>query len=110
LDLRKNLLVLREPAYVVLAPNLRAVDVNVEDAAGAFDQLRINAELLLDCFRQTGGCRKVVSLHAILDRDVHLGNLLLSEPQAPARGRKRSSRFKDRRAKWCVFAQPFFEL
>lgn len=62
---------LRKPANVVLAPDLRAIDVHVEYPAGAFDHLRIDAELILDRLRQTGGRRKVVSLHAVFDADVH---------------------------------------
>ena len=62
---------LREPADVALAPYLRAVDVYVEDSAGAFDHLRIDPELILDRLRQTGGRGVIVSLHAVFDADVH---------------------------------------
>ena len=64
-------MVVREAAHVVLTPNLFAVDVNVEHAAGALDQLGINAELLLDRSRQTGGLGKIISLRAIFDGDRH---------------------------------------
>jgi len=70
-DLVEYFIVLRKPAYVVLVPNLRAVHVYVEDPAGAFDHLRIDAELILDRLRQTGGRGVIVSLHAVLDADVH---------------------------------------
>jgi len=63
--------VFREAAYVVLVPDLRTVDVHVKDPAAAFDELNAGAILLLDCVRQTGGCRFVVSLDAVLDRDLH---------------------------------------
>jgi hypothetical protein len=69
----------REAARVALAPNLRPVHMHVKHAAGAFDQLGIDAEFILDRLRQTGGCGKVVSLHAILDRDVHERNSFITE-------------------------------
>ena len=71
LDLREDLLVFGKAAGVVFAPDLRIVDVDVEDAAGAFDQFGRHLELLLDRIRQTGGRRKVVSLSAVFDGDVH---------------------------------------
>jgi len=63
--------VLGEAAYVVLAPDLLAVDVYVKDAAGALDHLGIDLVFLLDGSRQTGGGGVVVSLHAVLDADIH---------------------------------------
>jgi hypothetical protein len=45
--------------------------VYVKHAAGAFNQLGVNLEGFLDRSRQTGGFGVVVSLRAILDRDVH---------------------------------------
>jgi hypothetical protein len=56
----------------LLVPDLRAVDVNVEDAARPFDQLRFHFELALDRIRQTGGCGKIISLPAVFDGDLHL--------------------------------------
>ena len=70
-DFVQYLAVLGEPTDVVLVPDLRPVDVNVEHAAGPFDHRGINAELFLDRLRQTGGRRVVVSFHAVLDTDVH---------------------------------------
>ena len=70
---------LREPANVVFAPNLGAVDVYVEHAAGALDQLRLDAELILDRPRQTGGRGIVVSLHAVFNRDIHGHNSFIIE-------------------------------
>ncbi len=72
---------LRETADVMFTPDLRAVDVHVEHAAGAFDQTGVHVELCLDRFRQTGGRRLVVSLDAVFDGDVHVDN-----PLADARG------------------------
>ena len=67
---------LGEAPDVLLVPDLRAVDVYVEDAARPFDQLRLHLELALDRIRQTGGCGEVVSLPTVLDGDFHLNNLL----------------------------------
>ena len=44
--------------------------VHVDVAAAAHD-LAVEAELLLDFSRQTGGSRKVVSNAAVVDPDVH---------------------------------------
>ena len=66
-----DFIVLGEAADVVLVPDLRAVDVDVEHAAGSFDHFRGDVEAFLDRVRQTGGCREVVSLHAVFDADVH---------------------------------------
>ncbi len=71
LDFVEHFVVLREATDVVLAPDQRAVNVHVKDSAGAFDHLRIDAEFILDRLRQTGGRGVIVSLHAILDADVH---------------------------------------
>jgi hypothetical protein len=55
----------------VLAPNLFAIDMDVKDSTGSFDQLRIHAELLFDLRRQTGGARQIISLRAEFDRNRH---------------------------------------
>jgi hypothetical protein len=62
---------LREPTDLMLAPDLFAIDMHVEDSSGTFDHFGIDFELLFDRFRQTGGRGVVVSLHAIFDADVH---------------------------------------
>ena len=64
-------MVLRKPPGFVLAVNDPAVNPYIEDAAGALDQLALDAVFCLNCGRQTGGLRQVVSLHAILDADFH---------------------------------------
>ena len=61
----------REPADVVLAPDLQVIDVHIEHPTRSFDQLRADVEFLLDRFRQTGGGGEVVSLSAVFDTDVH---------------------------------------
>lgn len=48
-----------------------AINLDIEDAAAALDQLSGGAGLFLDCVRQTGGLRGVVSLHAVSDTDLH---------------------------------------
>lgn len=67
----KHLVVLRETAYFLFVPYLCAVDVHVEHPAAPFDHFDIDAERSLDRLRQTGGRGIVVSLHAVLDTDVH---------------------------------------
>jgi len=70
--LSEHLVVLGEAAGLELAEDQLAVDADVEDAAAALDQLGLDAELALDCVRQTGGLGKVVSLAAVLDRHFHV--------------------------------------
>jgi hypothetical protein len=48
-----------------------AVGDDVEDTAAPFDEIRLDAEMLPDCGRQTGGPGQVVSLAAIGDGQVH---------------------------------------
>ena len=60
-----------ESPYFVLVPDLHAVNVYVEHAAGAFDHLSVYVKLFFDRFRQTGGFGVVVSLYAVFDADVH---------------------------------------
>ena len=86
LNLVQNLLIFREPPDFLLAPDLLAVHVNIEDAAGAFDELGLDAVGLLDRSRQTGGLGQIVSLRAILDGDGHHEPLFISEPPARSRG------------------------
>jgi hypothetical protein len=54
-QLRQHLVVLREAPGVVLRVDLLAVPVDVEDAAAALDELRLDAELVANSGRQTGG-------------------------------------------------------
>ena len=48
-----------------------AVGVDVEDAAGAADQLDVGLELFLDRVLQTGGSGEVVSSTTVFDGDLH---------------------------------------
>ena len=75
-NLIEHFVVLGEAPYVLLVPDLRAIDVNVENAARPFDQLRLHLELVFDRIRQTGGCGEIISLSTILDGDFHLNNPL----------------------------------
>ncbi len=70
-NLVQNLVVLGEPAGVVLGVDEFAVHRDVEDALAAFDEFGFDAPSLPDCRRQTGGVRKVVSNDAVSDRDLH---------------------------------------
>ena len=71
-NLVEHFVVFGEAPDLLLVPNLRAVDVNVENAARPFDQLRLHLELVFDRIRQTGGCGEIISLSAIFDGDLHL--------------------------------------
>ncbi len=66
-DLLDDLAVFREPADIVLREHGLAVDDHVEDAVPARNQLRLDAELLADLCRQTGGPWPVVSGRAVDD-------------------------------------------
>ena len=67
----QHLPVFGEPPGFVLAEDQVAVDPHVKDAAPASDQLTINPPGLLDCVRQTGGLRSIVSFYAVFDRNLH---------------------------------------
>ncbi len=55
----------------MLGVNAAIINEHVEDATTAGNQLCVEAELLLDCRRQTGGLWSVVSLHAVSNADIH---------------------------------------
>lgn len=78
-------MVLREPACVVLVPDILPVDVDVEHAAGPLDQRRIDTEFCLDRLRQTGGLGQVASLAAVSDGYVHAGARYVHADAPPAR-------------------------
>ena len=67
----EHLVVFGESADLVLTEHERTVCLDVEDAAGALDQLGLDVESLLDGFRQTGGLGQVVSRYTIGDADGH---------------------------------------
>jgi ABC-type phosphate/phosphonate transport system ATPase subunit len=68
--------IFREAPGIVLAVDEPAVRLDVENAAGTLDELRVEAVFALDGGRQTGGPGVVVSLHAIRDADLHGGRCL----------------------------------
>lgn len=65
---------LGKASFLVLREDLPVIRCNVEDAVSPFDQLRLHAELVPDCGRQTGGSRKVVSNDAIFDCQMHVSS------------------------------------
>ena len=69
----EDLVVLGEPARVVLGIDEFSIGHDVEDAAAAFDQLHLGVDRLLDGSRQTGGVRTIVSFNAVGNRDLHGG-------------------------------------
>ena len=70
-EFAQHLLVLGEPTDLILGEDQFSVGGDIEDAAAAFDELGLDAVGLLDGLRQTGGFGEVVSLHAVLDADLH---------------------------------------
>jgi hypothetical protein len=62
---------LGKAAEVLLAEHELTAGADLEDAARALDELRLDAESLLDRGGQTDRPRLVVSLHAVLDRYLH---------------------------------------
>jgi len=52
-----------------------ALDADLKDPLFALDEFSVDADFFLDGGRQTGGLRKIVSLRAVLDRDVQGGLL-----------------------------------
>ena len=67
----ENLVVLGEAVDVVLAEDHLAVDDDIEDSSGAFDQSGVDLAVILDRGGQTGRLGFVVSLHAVGDRNLH---------------------------------------
>jgi len=61
---------LGEASELLLGEDQVVAHRDLEDSTMAADQLRLDAELLLDLGRQTGGAWVVVSDRAVLDGDV----------------------------------------
>ena len=66
----------RKLAGFLLAVDQISVDFDVEDSPAALDEFDVEPEFGLDGIRQTGGLRRVVSLYAILNRNVHVDPLI----------------------------------
>jgi hypothetical protein len=66
---------LRVPTQRLLGKDAIAVHLDLERAAGGFDELDLRVrKRAADFGRQTGGPGFVVSDDAVLDRDAHAGN------------------------------------
>jgi hypothetical protein len=74
---------LREAAQGLLGEDQVVPDRDLEDASAAADELGLDAELLLDLSRQTGGAWIVVSARAVFDGDMGRHGSLLSSPIIP---------------------------
>jgi hypothetical protein len=70
-NLIEDLGVVGESALLLLREDQLVVEDHFELAPGTFDQRRVDAPLLLDLGRQTGGPWQVVSGHAVGDLELH---------------------------------------
>jgi len=61
----------RKASSVMLAVNQLTVPFDVKDSASAFDQFDGLRSCLFNCFRQTDGLGRVVSLHAVGNANRH---------------------------------------
>jgi hypothetical protein len=68
---RIDLGVLGKPPEPLFRKRQPAIDGDFEDAAGAFDELDLGAELFDQPCPRTEGSRFIVSRHAIFDPDLH---------------------------------------
>ena len=87
-DLDEDFLVFGEAVRRLIVVHTLPVDVDGEDATDAFVQISDDAVFVLDGGLQTGGLRKIVSLAAVSDPDVHpillcvrLPRMIRSAPQ-----------------------------
>ena len=62
---------LREPPFVMLREHDRAVRDDIENAPVTFLKFDLQAKLVENFGRQTGGLRKVASGYAVNDRYLH---------------------------------------
>lgn len=67
MNLAYDFLGVGESSHLELAEDFLSINNDIEDAAGAFDELGLDAYGLLDFIRQTGGLWAVVSFAAIGD-------------------------------------------
>ena len=70
-DLLEDLRMLREATELSLREDQVAVGNNLKNTATATDQFRLDAELIIDCSRQTGSRGTIVSFGAVFDGDSH---------------------------------------
>ena len=71
--------VIRKSSRVMLREHDTAVDDDIENAAMALFEFDIDAELVADFGRQTGGLGQVASSDAIDDRNLHGSRWLILE-------------------------------
>lgn len=67
----QDFLVLWKASGIVLAVDQLPVDFHIEDAPTPLDHLTLDAHSFPNRLRQTGGLRCVISLNAVLDRNLH---------------------------------------
>ena len=87
------IVVVGKPPERLLAEDEVAVSDDLVDAAGALDELGNDTESVLDCGGQTVRAGLVVSLYAVLDRDLH-EEILLGEESRTASGDYSNTRAK----------------
>jgi hypothetical protein len=86
LDQTNHLVPFGKSLEFILGKDQLVIELYVENPVAPFDQFRFDLEFLLDSFRQTGGMGQVVSLHAVLDADLHIVNLARKKTKlTPAR-------------------------
>lgn len=68
---RENLVVFREASCLGLGEDQLPVRNDIKDPAAAADEFALDAGLVADRGRQTGGLREIVSLSAVGDADLH---------------------------------------
>lgn len=73
-DGREHFFVLGESVELALREDEIAVGNHFKDSATGLDELGVDAVLALEVGRQTGGLGLIVSLNAVLDRNVHRGS------------------------------------
>ncbi len=70
LEDRGDLARFRKPTQGALGVDQLVVEIDLEHPSRTFDQLGLNAKVVSNFSRQTGGSRLVVSDYAVLDGDV----------------------------------------
>ena len=60
-----------KPSQFLLTEDQFAFDTHLENSSTALDEASGRSILLVNFGRQTGGLRRVVSLHAVFDADLH---------------------------------------
>lgn len=70
-QLGEDFLLLRKAIDGMFGKDHFAVNGHIENPTFSFDELRFDAGLFFDAFRQTGGAGKIVSLSAVGNRHLH---------------------------------------